>query len=212
MKPLGSVAAVIAAIREDAAAEAEAAGARAAEEVAHIRALQAGDVVTIADRESRLAAARREAQVRLAQADWEDRRDAVAVREEWLERATEVGRRLLATRGDDAALRARLTALVVEGAARLPGRTCEVVVSEADAALLGPDWRRDVAAAAGRDDVQVTSGPIDGGCIVRTLDGRASFDNTYATRARRFQPAWRASLAEIYEQALSAASWSQSTG
>lgn len=212
MKPLGSVAAVIAAVREDAGAEAEAIGARAAEEVARIRALQASDVVTIADRETRLAAARREAHTRLAQEDWEDRRDAVALREEWLERALDLGRRLLAKPEDATARRARLTSLVEEGLARLPGATCEVVVSEADALLLGPDWRRDIAAAAGRRDVLVTSGPVDGGCILRTPDGRASFDNTYATRARRFQPAWRAALAGLYEQALSAAASSESAG
>jgi vacuolar-type H+-ATPase subunit E/Vma4 len=211
MKPLGSVAAVIAAIREDAAAEAEAVAARATEDVARIRALQASDAVTIADRESRLAAARRDAQTRLAQEDWEDRRDAVALREEWLERALDLGRRLLAKPDDDAARRARLTALAAEGLARLPGRSCEVVVCEADAALLGPDWCRGLAAAAGRDEVRVASGPIDGGCILRTPDGRASFDNTYGTRARRFQPAWRAALAELYEQALSAASPPEST-
>jgi vacuolar-type H+-ATPase subunit E/Vma4 len=205
MKPLGSVAAVVAAIREDAAAEAEAIEARALTDVERIRALQASDVVTISDRESRLTAARRQAQMRLAQEDWEDTRDAVALREEWINRALEVGRKALTNDEDIEARRDRLAALAVEGLARLPGPVCEMVVSDADVGVLGPDWRRDVARATGRDDVRVTAGPVNGGCILRTPDGRMSFDNSYAARANRFQSTWRSALARVYDHAISAA-------
>jgi vacuolar-type H+-ATPase subunit E/Vma4 len=205
MKPLGSVAAVVAAIREDAAAEAEAVERRAAAEVERIRALQASDVITITDRETRLAAARRQAQMRLAQEDWEDTRDAVALREEWMDRALELGRKVLTNREDGRAHRDQLAALVAEGLARLPGRACEIVLSEADVAALGPDWGHGIARLNGRDDIRVAAGPLDGGCILRTPDGRMSFDNSYAARANRFQATWRSALARVYEQAISAA-------
>ena len=205
MKPLGSVAAVIAAIREDATAEAEAVEVRAQSEGERIRTLETSDVVTLPDRESRLAAARQHAQSRLAQEDWEDTRDAVADREEWLARAVELGQTYLAEREDDQSRRDRLAAWAREGLSRLPGRVCEVVVSEADATALGSEWPCDVAHAAGRDEVKIVEGPLDGGCILRTPDGRASFDNTYAARTRRFQAAWRSALAQLYEQAISSA-------
>lgn len=203
MKPLGSVAAVIGAIREDAAVEAEAIEGRGAAEIERIRTLQAGDVVIIPDRERRLQAARREAQTRLTQEDWEDTRDAVALREEWINRAVALGNQLLATPEDGQRRRDRLAAFVQEGLARLPEEACEVVVSAADAALLGPEWRRDVARATRRGELHVTAGALDGGCIVRTLDGRTSFDNSYSARAARFQSAWRSALARLYEEAIS---------
>ena len=203
MKPLGSVAAVIGAIREDATVEAEAIEGRAAAEIERIRALQASDVVIIPDRERRLDAARRDSQTRLAQEDWEDARDAVALREEWINRALADGHQSLATPEDAATRRDRLGAFVEEGLERLPDGVCEVVVSAADAPLLGPEWRRDVARAGGRGELRVTTGPLDGGCIVRTLDGRTSFDNSYSARAARFQSAWRSALARLYEEAIS---------
>ena len=203
MKTLGSIAAVVAAIREDATAEVETIESRVNAEVERIRALQASDVVTIADRESRLAAARQQAQLRLAQEDWEDTRDAIALREEWMNRALELGRKLLANPENGEAHRQRLAALAAEGLSRMPGHVCEIVLSDADADLLGPDWGRDVARVNGRDDIRVVVGPVDGGCIVRTLDGRKSFDNSYAARADRLQSAWRSALARVYERAVS---------
>jgi vacuolar-type H+-ATPase subunit E/Vma4 len=202
MKPLGSVAAVIAAIREDASAEAEMLDRQAQTEVERLRALEADDVVTIPDRERRLTAARQESQARLAQEDWEDTRQAVADRERWISRAVELGRHQLADPGDVQARRDRLAVLAHEAISRLPGRVCELVVPEADVALLGPQWRRAVADEAGRDDVRVTGGALEGGCIARTPDGRATFDNSYAARAGRFEAAWRSALAEVFEQAL----------
>ena len=212
MKPLGSVAAVIGAIREDVAAEAEAIEGRAAAEIERIRALQASDVVAIPDRERRFEAARRDAQTRLAQEDWEDARDAVALREEWITRALALGHQLLTTPEEAQRRRDRLASFVEEGLARLPDGVCEVVVSAADASLLGPEWQHDVARAVGRDEVRVTTGPLEGGCIVRTLDGRTSFDNSYSARAARFQSSWRSALARLYEQAISTATSGGGTG
>ena len=202
MKPLGSVAAVIAAIREDASAEAEALERRAEAEVDSVRTLAASDVVTIPDLERRLTAAGQASRSRLAQEDWEGTREAVADRERWIARAVELGRLQLVDSGDAQTRRERLAVLAHEAMSRLPGGVCELVVPEADVAWLGPEWCRAVAHGAGRDDVRVVAGSHEGGCIARTLDGRASFDNSYAARAERFQAAWRSALAEIYEQAL----------
>jgi vacuolar-type H+-ATPase subunit E/Vma4 len=202
MRPLGSVAAVIAAIREDASAEAEALERRAEAEVVRVRTLAAGDVVTIPDIERRLTAARQASQSRLAQEDWEDRCEAVADRERWIARAVELGRLQLIASGDAQARRERLAVLAHEAMSRLPAGVCELVVSEADLAWLGPDWCRAVANGAGRDEVRVAAGSHEGGCIARTLDGRASFDNSYAARAGRFQAVWRSALGEVYERAL----------
>jgi vacuolar-type H+-ATPase subunit E/Vma4 len=200
MKPLGSVAAVIAAIREDASAEAEALDRRAQAEVESIRALPAGDLVRMPDIERRLIAARQAAESRMAQEDWDDRRESVADRERWIARAVELGRHQLAdVVGGQAE---QLAALAREALSRLPGGVCEIVVPDADIAGLGPAWRRAVVDASGREDVRIAAGSHEGGCIARTLDGRASFDNSYAARATRFQSAWRSALAEIFEQAL----------
>jgi vacuolar-type H+-ATPase subunit E/Vma4 len=201
MRPLGSVAAVIAAVREDASAEAEVLDRRAGADAEHVRTLAVADVVTVPDLDRRLMAARQTSESRLAQEDWEDRREAVADRERWIARAVELGRRQLVDPGDAPTRRERLAALAREALSRLPGGVCELVVPDADVAWLGPDWCRAVARGAGRDEVRVVAGSHEGGCIARTLDGRASFDNSYAARAERFQAAWRSALAEVYEQA-----------
>ena len=202
MKPLGSVAAVIAAIREDASAEAEALDRRAEAEVESIRAVPAGDLVRLPDIERRLMAARQAAESRMAQEDWDDRRESVADRERWIARAVELGRHQLADAVDGQARRELLAVLAREALSRLPGGVCEIVVAEADFACLGPEWRRAVAEASGREDVRIAAGSHEGGCIARTLDGRASFDNSYPARATRFQSAWRSALADIFEEAL----------
>jgi vacuolar-type H+-ATPase subunit E/Vma4 len=204
MKALGSIAAVIAAVREDASAEAEALEHQAQEDVERIRGEGKREVVTIPDHDARLAAARHDAQSRLGQEDWEDTREAVADREQWIARAVELGEQRLAEPVEPQVRRDLLAGYAREAIVRLPGRVFEVVVSASDVALLGPEWCAAVAADAGRDDVRVVSGQVDGGCIVRTPDGRASFDNTYSGRARRFQASWRSALADIYERATAA--------
>jgi vacuolar-type H+-ATPase subunit E/Vma4 len=203
MKPLGSVAAVIAAIREDAAVEAEGLQRHAQAEIDRIRSLSAHDIVRLPDRERRMAAARQQAHARLAQEDWEDTRQIMADRETWLTRAVTLGQQRLAE-GDDAQRRDRLARLACEGLARLPHTACDVVVREDDLARLGPEWQRALASTAVREDFRVVAGQLDGGCIVRTADGRASFDNSYAGRARRLETVWRSALAELFERAIAA--------
>ncbi len=204
MKAMGSIAAVIAAVREDASAEAEALERQAQEDVERIRGEAIREVVTIPDHDIRLAAARQHAQSRLGQEDWEDTREAVADREQWIARAVELGEQRLADPVEPQIRRDLLARFAREAIVRLPGRVFEVVVSASDAALLGPEWCTAVAADAERDDVRVAPGQVDGGCIVRTPEGRASFDNSYSGRARRFQAGWRSALADIYERAVAA--------
>jgi vacuolar-type H+-ATPase subunit E/Vma4 len=200
MKPLGSVGAVLAAIREGAEAEVQTLDRHAETEIARLGAEDASLVVSLPDAELRLATVRQRARARLAQEDWEDTSEALAERERWMARAVELGHRQLADRDDPQALRDRMTALAREAMVRLPEGALEVVVSEADAACLGQDWLSGLVAPADPDTVRVVVGPVDGGCIVRTVDGRASFDNTDAARARRFQTAWRSALAAIYAE------------
>jgi vacuolar-type H+-ATPase subunit E/Vma4 len=201
MRGLGSVAAVIAAIREDAAADVEAIERRTEAEIARGAAEEATDVVVLPERESRLSAARERARARLAQEDWQDSREALAEREQWIARAHALGQQCL-TEPDPPDGRAEMLARFTrEGLDRLPAGPVEVLVSAADAALLGPDWCRAIAAGSLREELRVVISTIEGGCVIRTADGRASYDNTCTARARRFEATWRAALGELYEQA-----------
>jgi vacuolar-type H+-ATPase subunit E/Vma4 len=91
----GSVASVIASIRDEVAAEVERIERAGAADVARSREKAATTVVTIADRDLRIAAARREIAERLAQEEWESRRAAAEQREEWIARVIARGRELL---------------------------------------------------------------------------------------------------------------------
>lgn len=91
----GSVASVIAAIREEAAAEVERVERASAAEIARLRDEAANADVSIADREVRLAAARRANAEKLAQEEWEARRAVIEQREEWTVRVAARGRELL---------------------------------------------------------------------------------------------------------------------
>ena len=149
MQTLGSPASVIAAIREDAAAEAERIQEAAASELASIRADGASAEVAIADREERLAAARRETGERIAKQEWEARRAVIEQREEW------IGRVVAKARERWGALDpARVAALVQEARAHLPDGAfqvdgCVVTVGnvsfdnsfEARSRRLEPEWR-----------------------------------------------------------------------
>lgn len=149
MQTLGSPASLIAAIREDAAAEAERIQESAANELASIRAAAASSDVTIADREERLAAARRENEERMATQEWEARRAVIEQREAWIGRVVAKARERWS--GLDPA---RVAALVEEARAHLPQGECHVdgcVVTvgnvsfdnslEARSRRLEPEWR-----------------------------------------------------------------------
>ena len=206
MRPLGSVAAVIGAVREDAQAdvdaiEREAAAAIAGADVSPPTSAAAGRAPGKSDSEAALAAARDRARTRLSHEDWEDTRAALADREAWIADAIALGREQLLSR--DArpydARRATLAQLAAEGIARLPAGPIVIVVTASDATLLDDAWRSQI----GRGDasaVTIVSRAIGGGCMVQSADGRAVFDNTYDARIERLQARWRAVLADIYER------------
>jgi len=201
MKPLGSVAALLAAIRDDAAAETEAIARDADATVVRITGDSAGCPAPSGNGGA-LADARDHARVRLSQEDWDDAREALAERERWIVQAVAIGTNQLRERQPVDRVRAELALLAREAVGRLPPGAIEIVVSEADAGLLDREWRA-LVAPVDPDSIRVIAGAIDGGCIARSADGRASFDNTYSARAERLQAAWRAELADLYEEATS---------
>jgi len=199
VKSLGSVAAVLEAVREEAEGEAQRISREAEEQCA--RWLSAANApAEVADREGRLSAARRQAAELVAREDWADRRCALEEREAWIARAVALGRQRLEAPEPAAQRRELLTRLATEAAACLPGGECEISVSAADASLLDEAWCRQVAQGAEKRTVRLAvsgDGPA-GGCVARAEGGKVSFDNSFEARARRFEAAWRARLAEIY--------------
>jgi vacuolar-type H+-ATPase subunit E/Vma4 len=204
MKPLGSLAALLAAIRDDAAAEVEAIQRDADAAVARLAADDAACPPPPGGDTPVLAAARDRSRVRIAQEDWHDARDAIAEREQWMARVVELGTAHLLERPTTAQRRAELGALAREAVARLPAGAIELVVDEAAANDLDDDWRAALAASRGGDPITIVTAAVNGGCLARSADGRAAFDNRYAARAERLQAQWRAELAAIYERATSA--------
>lgn len=199
MKIYGSVASVIAAVHDEATAQIEALDQEVAVQLERLRLDEASEPAGGSDREARLAAARREARERLAREDWRDARAALEEREGWIGRVVEQARQHLTEPLSARAQRSYLAQLVREALQRLPGDSFTVTVSAADAALLDDGWCRDLAAGAGKQALRVVVDPaVAGGCIVGTADGKASFDNTFPARARRFEAVWRAALGALY--------------
>jgi vacuolar-type H+-ATPase subunit E/Vma4 len=148
-----------------------------------------------------VATARNSARARVAHEDWLDSRAAIDEREAWLARVVALGRQRLALDGDESR-KQRLARLVRESLVRLQSPAVDIVVSAADAPLLDEAWQLEVRAEHRLDTLTITAGPIDGGCMVRTVDGRASYNNTFQARADRFRTAWRAAIAELYERSV----------
>jgi vacuolar-type H+-ATPase subunit E/Vma4 len=201
MKTLGSPAAVAAAVRDEAEAEAERIAREGRGAVARIGEEYARQIVALPVEEALLSAARRDARARLAQEDLLDARGALEIREVWLRRAVTEGERLLDEHTptvDDR--RAHLARLAREGLDRLPGASLEVVVAPTDGPFVVDPWAQELA--PGRTVGLVVSDDITrGGCVVRTADGKVSFDNTRQARARRFSAAIRTTLGAIYKRA-----------
>ena len=200
MKSLGSVAAVVEALREEAESEVQRIARETEERIAGLRASAGSEPADLPDRGPRLAAARREAAELSAQEAWADRRAMLEEREAWISRIVAEGLRRLEAPEPPAERRDLLARLAAEAAGCLPDEACEIVVAPADAALLDEAWCKEVAKAAGKKIARVVSdaGRRAGGCLARTEGGKVSFDNGFEARARRFEPAWRAGLAEIY--------------
>lgn len=154
MQTLGSPASVVAAIREDGEAEVERIQEAAAAELRTIAAEGASADVAVADREERLAAARRQNEERIARQEWEGRRAVMQQREAWIQQVvSKAQERWRASSPEE------LEALVLEARSRLPDGHVEVVASprggcivkigdlsfdntfEARSRRLEPEWR-----------------------------------------------------------------------
>jgi vacuolar-type H+-ATPase subunit E/Vma4 len=194
----GSAASVVEALRDEAAAEIEALEHATEEEIRLLRSAAEAEPPPDAGLEARLAVARREAAQRLAREDIADRRGALEERERWIARAAALGQERLAQAGDTAARRELVLNLAREALASLPGENFRISVLPADAPLLDEGWKRAVAGPSRRFAISSENPPPGGGCLVCTEDGRVSFDNSFAARARRFETTWRAELARVF--------------
>ena len=199
MKTFGSVASLVEAVREE--VEAEVSRIRRETEETERRQSDAAarEGIELPDRGERLAEERRKSAELLAREDWADRREALERREAF---AAEAARRSLeALRTGPAADRAEvLGRLAREAIERVPGDVLEIAVNAADAALLTEEFRSDLARRTGRREVRLAADRLEtaGGCVLRTADGRTSFDDTFEARAKRFETAWRSAVAEIH--------------
>jgi vacuolar-type H+-ATPase subunit E/Vma4 len=196
----GSIESVIAAVREDARAEADRFDAEAAAAIARLREVDGRTPVTVPDGDVRLEVARRRARERDAEESWTDRQVGLEARERWLARVAAAG--LDRLRAADAATRREdLLHLARDAAVRVGAPAVEVLVAPEDVSLTDAAWTAAVAAATGAH-VTVKGDPtVTGGCIARTADGRLTCDNTFAARTRRFDAVWRHAVSELFETA-----------
>jgi vacuolar-type H+-ATPase subunit E/Vma4 len=175
METLGSIASVIAAIRDDAAAEVE----RFDRETFEVP----QETVTIGDRDAQIAAVHRENRERIAQFEWESRRTIVEQREAWIARVREAAHQ----RWDP---EKNLEALAREALERIPGEECRIAVAV----------KRRLPAGLARlthKRLTVTTAPIAGGCIVSS--GGVAFDNSFEEREHRLEAEWRRALSALYK-------------
>ena len=197
---MGSTEAVVVAVQEDAAAEVERIERDVATAVARLRAEDAALPVVVADAETRVAAARRAVRDRVAAEDWADRLAVLNNRETWIERVIAEGERRLGAL-DLSILRADLVDLVGEAIGRMPDGPLELLVPAGDRELVEAMLGEGTLTPPGKvvTGVKATS-EITSGCIVQTADGRIRYENSYSTRARRLETAWRARLGALYEE------------
>jgi vacuolar-type H+-ATPase subunit E/Vma4 len=200
VRVLGSAASVVEAVREEVEAEIARIREDTERESERVKRAREAESVEVPDRAIRLESARREAAERLAREDWADRRAALEDREAWIAQAEAQGLAALA-RPEAAAERGDLLARFIgEALERLPGEAFEVMLAPDDRELLNGDGGRKLASVSGGREIVLK--PDDsaspGTCLVRTANGKTSFDNGLEARARRFETSCRAALAEIY--------------
>lgn len=201
MRTWGSAAAVIAALRDDAAAERE----RLERESATVMEASSADASAPkpeAEEETgsdRMEAVRRANAEADAGEDWQDTVAAAADRDAWISAVAEAGRRALATAPDG---QRRLERLTREAVCELPGDDCIVAVPAA--LVAGAEvWRGQVERDT-RKRLVLEPAAFAAGCIARTRDGRVAFDNTIEARERRSRTEWRTAIARLYDAARDA--------
>ena len=200
MKLLGSVASLVEAVREEVDAEVARIRGETEEREREARAAAERERIELPGRTERLAEERRRATELLAREDWVDRREALERREAFAAETERRGLERLSsgrTPQDRAEALGRLAGEAIE---KLPGPVVEIVVNEADATLADEAFLSALARRTGRREVRLSADRLEsaGGCVVREENGRASFDNTYEARARRFETAWRAAVAAVH--------------
>lgn len=200
MRTWGSAAAVVAAIRDDAAAEIERLERDAALAIDRLK-IELRPKASDAEAACRLAAARQTLAQRETDEHWEDAQLALADREAWMAGVLAEGRRVLADASDTELTRSWLAALVHEAAPHVPGPACVVVAPSSVADLLTEAWRSELEQQIGKAVSLDFKGPV-AGVLVRTPEGSVTFDNSVAARERRLMPQWRAVLAQIYDAAV----------
>jgi vacuolar-type H+-ATPase subunit E/Vma4 len=200
MKTLGSVAAVVAAIREEANAEVDRMEREAAVEMA---ALGRTRPTAGPDPESdpRVVAARARARDEDSREEWNTGLQDLEDRERWMNKVVAVGRQVFADLSDPAAVKRLTAALVDEAAARLPSGACVLVVPEGAARHLDEPWCVQMSTRIGRQ-LSLEAGPLTAGCVVRLADRPMAYDNTLEARERRTEVEWRAALARRYAGAI----------
>ncbi|MGB2755538.1 MAG: V-type ATP synthase subunit E family protein [Phycisphaerae bacterium] len=165
-------------------------------EDAHQKARKEAD----ADRDSRLDAARREAERRhnlvLAAIPVEEARMRAQRVEEVLEAIRDEARARLLGRGAD--YRACLVRLAAEAVSNMAGERFVLELGAADLKAVGNGLADDVRKAVGRQGLQIAVAPepvdIEAGIIVRDDDGRQVVDNSLAARLERLWPALRLAI------------------
>lgn len=200
MKTLGSVASLVEAVREEVDAEVSRIRLETEEREREARAAAERERLELPGRAERLAEERRRATELLAREDWVDRREALERRQAFAEETERRGLERLATAPTPEDRAETIGRLVGEAIEKLPGDAVEIVLNEADAPLATEAFRSALARRAGRREVRLSADrlPKAGGCVVRAEDGKASFDNSFEARARRFETAWRAAVAAVH--------------
>lgn len=197
MRSLGSAAAVVAAIREEAGAEIE----RLEREARETQAALAGErerPVEIPDADRRIA----EARVRVARLEddeaWSTVLEDLQERERWIERVVAAARRMAESTEHPDWVRTYTAALALEGLRILPPGRGTVTVPASMKSLFDERWQRDLQDRAGRA-IEIAFGPIAAGCTIRLVDRPVAYDNSIEARERRLQSRWRAAVARAYD-------------
>jgi vacuolar-type H+-ATPase subunit E/Vma4 len=200
----GSVETVIAVVHEDAAAEIEKIERDCVAAIARLQEDEAALPIVVPDADARIAAARRRGRDRLGAQDWADRQAALSDREAWIDGVVVKGERRLRELTVEER-RADLEVLIGEALDRMPNAALQVLVPANDVAAARAIVESGCLPAGKAVTAVMETAAVASGCIVQTTDGRICYDNSYAARARRLGPAWRARLGEFYEQRLAPA-------
>lgn len=142
----------------------------------------AAAIAQLRDEDARTPIVVSDADVHIAAARRQARERLAA--EDWRDRSTALEAR-----------EAWIARVVIEGNRRLAALDAEARRRDLD--RLAPDA---LARVPGDGSELVVTAD---GCVAQSADGRVRYDNTYAARAQRLEPVWRAALGELFEQARS---------